>query len=364
MTDPKERFRHFNAGRANFFLVAFIALLLAAAALKLAASVILPFVIAVLLAFVIYPLVAIPERLHVPRILSILLVVALIVVALGFIGVALFSAVKSIGAVYPRYESRFNEIYRWLSALLQLPSYDDNLSLFDNLWGQLNIRNTVLNFAFSTSKSFTAFLKNAVMMLIFMIFLLMETASLRERVDAAFEKGSSGQLMRISADIMRQISRYLSLKFIISLVTGLIVGVGLKLIGLEFAVLWGIIQFILNFIPTLGSLAVGFGASLFALLQFWPDPAPIILVVAVMLGTNMIIGNILEPKIMGDNLGLSPLVVLLSLLIWGGLWDFAGMVLAVPMTMIVKIICENVPVLEPVSILLGSRKAATAKPQQ
>jgi predicted PurR-regulated permease PerM len=75
----------------------------------------------------------------------------------------------------------------------------------------------------------------------------------------------------------------------------------------------------------------------------------------------MILGSILEPKIMGDNLGLSPLVVLLSLMIWGWLWGFTGLILAVPMMVIVKIICENIPMLEPISILLGSRKAVYAK---
>jgi predicted PurR-regulated permease PerM len=79
-----------------------------------------------------------------------------------------------------------------------------------------------------------------------------------------------------------------------------------------------------------------------------------------MLGANMIIGNVLEPKIMGDNLGISPLAVLLSLTIWGFLWGFAGMILAVPMMVVVKIICENVPFLEPVSVLLGSHRSVMA----
>jgi predicted PurR-regulated permease PerM len=77
----------------------------------------------------------------------------------------------------------------------------------------------------------------------------------------------------------------------------------------------------------------------------------------------MIIGNILEPKIMGDNLGLSPLAVLMSLIIWGWLWGFAGMILAVPMTVIVKIVCENIPMLEPVSLILGSHRAIAAQKQ-
>jgi predicted PurR-regulated permease PerM len=83
-----------------------------------------------------------------------------------------------------------------------------------------------------------------------------------------------------------------------------------------------------------------------------------------MLGANQLIGNVLEPKIMGDNLGISPLVVLMSLSLWGWLWGFTGMILAVPMTVIVKIVCENIPVLEPVSVLIGSHRSVMAKREE
>jgi predicted PurR-regulated permease PerM len=199
------------------------------------------------------------------------------------------------------------------------------------------------------------------MMVLFVIFLLLEGAFFKEKVELAFEDKFSGQIKKISNSVMRQVIRYLSIKFFISLTTGLVVAFCLGLAGLEFAVLWGVIQFILNFIPNIGSIVAGVCAVMFALLQFWPEPGPVILVAFIMLGANMIIGNFLEPKIMGDNLGLSPVTVLLSLMIWGWLWGFAGLVLAVPMTMIIKIVCENIPVLEPLSILLSSHRDVSRK---
>jgi predicted PurR-regulated permease PerM len=129
----------------------------------------------------------------------------------------------------------------------------------------------------------------------------------------------------------------------------------------EFAEVWGLLQFVLNFIPSLGSIAAGVLVSIFSLAQFWPEPAPIILTMVIMNGINMIIGFGLEPKIMGESLGLSPIVILVSLMVWGWLWGFAGMVLAVPMMVIIKIVCENFSVLEPISILLSSRRAVLAK---
>jgi predicted PurR-regulated permease PerM len=272
----------------------------------------------------------------------------------------LFSSVRGILTLYPKYEDRLTEIYRYLGRFFELP-YDEHLSFFENLWGQLGIRSRVRLITLSLSNTFLTFLKDALMVTIFVVFLLFEAVFFKEKIETAFEGKHAGRIKKMTGDIMKEIGRYLSIKFIISLVTGLVVGIALRCVGLEFTVLWGIAQFILNFIPVLGSIAVGVAASVFALLQFWPDPGPVIAVVVIMLAANMVIGNVLEPKIMGDNLGISPIVVLFSLLVWGGLWGFAGMILAVPMMVIIKIVCESIPVLEPISIILGSRKAVMAK---
>jgi predicted PurR-regulated permease PerM len=358
--DRKNFFRRFNSGRVNFFLLAFIAFVLAGAVLKLTSALILPFTIAVLLAFVLNPMVTFLGRRHISRIFAILFSVFLILAGLYFFAMVLFSSGRLILSLYPKYEERLTEIYISVADFFDL-SYNDQLSFIENLWAQLGIRNRIRYFTLYFSNSFIGFLKDAFMMVLFVIFLLFEGAYFRDRIELAFEDKFSGQIRKITGDVMRQVTRYLSVKFFISLGTGIIVSIGLGFIGLEFAVLWGIIQFILNFIPVIGSIAVGFGAGIFALLQFWPEPGPVIWVVAVMLGVNMIIGNILEPKIMGDNLGLSPVTILLSLIIWGWLWGFAGLILAVPMTMITKIFCENITVLEPFAVLFGSRREVMRK---
>jgi predicted PurR-regulated permease PerM len=262
--------------------------------------------------------------------------------------------------MYPRFESRLTEIYVSVAGLFDL-SYDSHLSFIENLWAQLGVRTRIRNYTLSLSNSFIGLLKDAFMVVVFLVFILLEAAHMKEKLVLAFENKWAGQIERLSNSIVRQVMKYLSTKFLLSLATGLVVGVGLQLVGLEFAVFWGLIQFVLNFIPVIGSIAVGAFATLFALLQFWPEPTPIILTGLIMLGVNQLIGNVLEPKIMGDNLGISPLAVLLSLTIWGYLWGFAGMILAVPMTVIVKIVCENVPVLEPVSVFLSSPRSVMTK---
>ncbi|MDR1029471.1 MAG: AI-2E family transporter [Treponema sp.] len=356
----KDEFERLHSHKGIVLFLIFITCIIAGMVLKLTAPVILPFTIALFLAMVLNPLVGLLERWRLPRIVSIILAIGLIMAALYLIGVVLFSSVRTILTLYPRYERRLTEIYVALAGFFEF-SYDEHLSFFDNLWGQLGVRSRILGMTLALSNGFIGFLQEALMVVLFMTFLLLETTFFKEKIELAFEHKLSGQIKKIGADVVRQISRYLSAKFFISLATGIVVAIGLSLTGLEFAVLWGFIQFILNFIPNIGSIATGVGVVLFALLQFWPEPGPVIVTALIMLGANMIIGNIVEPKIMGDNLGIAPIAVLMSLMLWGWLWGFVGMILAVPMTVICKILCENIPMLEPVAIFLGSRKAVLAK---
>ena len=356
-------FKQFNSGRAVLFLVALIALFMTGAVLKLIAVVILPFVIAVFLALAMTPMVQLLVKLKIPRAFSIILAGLIVIAGLMVFGVVFFNSARSILRVYPYYEARMTEIFIWLSAFFDL-SFDDELSFLQNVWAQAGIRTQIQIYTFTLTNQFMNFIRDAVMVVLFLVFLLFEAALIKEKLSVAFEGKWAGNIWKMSTDIMHQVSRYISIKFFLSLITGLIVGVFLQFIGMEFAAVWAILQFFLNFIPTLGSIAIGVLVSLYALIQFWPEPGPVFLTVLVMLGTNMVIGNILDPKITGDGLGLSPITILLSLIIWGWIWGFAGMVLAVPMMVIIKIGCENFPVLEPISILLGSRRSVLAKKAQ
>ena len=352
-------FKTFHSGQAVFFLMLFICFIFAAAVLKLASSVILPFTIAILLSSAMYPLVKVLDKIKVPRFVSILLVVMIIVTGLYVFGIILFSSGRMIAAQYPKYEYRLTEIYIWIANLFELP-YNQDLSFWENLWGQLGIRNWVRDFTFSFSNHVVGFASDAVIVVLFVVFILMEANYFKEKLDIAFENRST-QINKIGHDVISQVTRYLTAKFLISLANGLIFAVGFYLVGLEFAFVWGVVQFLLNFIPNLGSIVAGVIISFFALIQFWPDPAPIIIVISIILVVNLILCNIFDPKIIGDHVGISPLMILVSLAIWGWIWGFAGMVLAVPMTVIIKIVCENIPIMEPVSIILGSRKSVHVK---
>jgi len=349
----------YHSGRTVLVLMIFLCCVIAMAVLKIASSVILPFTIAALLAFVFLPMIKALDKIRCPRFLSILLVVIIIISGMYLFGMVIFSSGRMIAAQWPNFEYRFQVIYNWAAEIFEL-SNDTELTFWQNLWGQEIIRNFIRDFTISSSNIFLRFLSSAVLVVLFIVFILMEAGFIKEKLMVAFEN-HIGNVEGMGNELISQVTRYLTAKFLISLANGLIFAGAFFLVGLEFAVVWGVIQFLLNFIPTLGSIAAGVIISLFALLQFWPDPAPIIIVIAVILAVNMILGNILDPKIVGDHVGISPLVILISLSLWGYIWGFAGMVLAVPMTVIIKIICENIPIMEPVSVLIGSRKSVLTK---
>jgi len=146
-------FKTFHSGRAVFFMMVFICVIFAAAVLKIASTVILPFTIAVLLAFVMSPLIAAMSKIRFPLIVSILLVVFLIIIGMYILGMVLFSSGRIVVARLPNYESRFNEIYVWVAKLLDLPN-NQELSFYQNLWGQVGIRTFVRNFTHLLVQSF------------------------------------------------------------------------------------------------------------------------------------------------------------------------------------------------------------------
>ena len=163
--------------------------------------------------------------------------------------------------------------------------------------------------------------------------------------------------MRVSniiSDIIQQVTKYISVKFFISLLTGIFAYIGCVCVGLDFPIIWAFIAFVLNFIPNFGSIISVILTTVFAVLQFWPNPTKMIITLFFMTAINFCLGNIIEPRVQGKNLGLSPFIIIASLSVWGYIWGFVGLILAVPMMVTLKIICENFSLLQPVSVIIGS----------
>lgn len=349
MLKPPKRF-----ASANFFLMMFLTITVALGVMKIAAKVLIPIVVAMLLSCVLVPIAnMLNKKLKLPYYFCVGLGMLILLLIVFGAGTLLVSSLGTIANQYPKYEERFMTIFENIAKIFNL-RFDRELGLAINLWNQTIIRDFIQNFALSFSTKTISVVKDILMTFLFLIFFMSEFRNLNEKIELAFADIMPNKIRNIISNIITQVTRYLSVKFYVSLITGVIVYIGCICVRLDFPIVWGFLAFVMNFIPAIGSILSTVLTCLFALLQFWPSMNEFIVVVFVMLGVNMLIGNIIEPKIQGENLGLSPLVIIISLSVWGWIWSFIGMILAVPIMVVVKIICENVDMLNPVSILLGN----------
>ncbi|MBR0097916.1 MAG: AI-2E family transporter, partial [Synergistaceae bacterium] len=162
----------------------------------------------------------------------------------------------------------------------------------------------------------------------------------------------------ILATISEQVSHYLGTLTLISVVTGICAWVVLTMLGVQLAAGWGVLTVLLNFIPTVGSIIATIPPVVMAIIQFSPGFFKPLLVLVLLTTIQVVIGNVITPKVVGDRLGVSPVMILLSLLLWGMIWGIPGMLLSVPIISIIKIVCENIPQLWPIAILMGTGEAA------
>lgn len=348
-----------NYEKGIFYLQIGIAVILCGMILKIAASVVIPVVISIILSCAFLPLVkGINKKLKCPWVICVILVSLLFIVFVAIFSTIIFSSINTIINQYGNYESKFLSIYRELAIRLGLP-FDERRSFIENIWQQEGVRNWVRDFTISFSSDVINISKIVGVIFLFVVFLLLEIKFTREKIGYMFKKNFSNRVLIITNKIIRDVVRFLSIKFFISFATGFLVYLSCYMMRVDFAIMWGFFAFILNFIPTFGSIFSVVVTTLFTALQFWPNSLPIIVVFCAMASINMVLGNIVEPRIEGKSLDVSPYVILVSLTFWGWMWGFIGLILAVPVMVVLKIICENVSFLHPFAIILGNRAEDT-----
>lgn len=197
------------------------------------------------------------------------------------------------------------------------------------------------------------FMKGLFLVVIYMLFIFAEQAVFRRKI-LEISGGRAGEAREILEGIARGIQRYLGIKTVISLATGATCYVGLVLLDIPFALLFGFVTFLLNYIPTFGSIIAGIFPTLTALALEENSLSTAVLVALLYIATNAFFGTFLEPRILGRELNLSPLVVLVSVVAWAGLWGVPGTFLAVPLTSAIQIILANFENTRPIAVLLSS----------
>lgn len=189
--------------------------------------------------------------------------------------------------------------------------------------------------------------------LIYLVFLLAEKVSFPERIKRAFGDAEGGRVLGIVASINDAIAQYIAVKTFVSFLAGAASYVVLLIFQVEFAVMWGILIFLLNFIPYLGSLVATAAPILLSFVQF-DEPWKGLVIGLLLIGIQQGIGMFIEPRMAGQKLGVSPLLILLSLAFWGLVWGVVGMILAVPLLVTIKIILDNIPETKPVAALMSN----------
>ena len=332
-------------------LLALACLVVISAGIKAAQAIVVPFLLALLLALILSPLMSALIKRSVPAGLAILLALVLLVVAGGLLAIVLGSSINDFVRDLPQFQDRLNALtaraFAGLTTLgLEQPG-DHILDTFNP--------GSVLKLAGTALASLSGLMTNGFLILLTTTFLLGEGLVLNRKMHAAL--GEEDKLHETFEQIASSIQHYMGLKSIISLGTGAVVVVWLWILGIDYPVMWGLLAFLLNFIPNVGSLIAAVPAVLFALVQLGPVSA--LLAGAGYFGINTLLGSIIEPRIMGHGLDLSPLVVFISLIFWGFLLGPVGMLLSVPLTVVVKLILETAESTHRIAILLGGSKPAT-----
>ncbi len=351
--DDTENLNQNKTANRIFYLILFLAVVLAGFLCKTMSAVLIPVVLSILLSFVFLPIIKkLNVKTGIPWVISSLIIVLLFFIAILGLTSLLVSSLTGIISEYPKYENRFMSIYQIIANNLDL-EIDNTKSLFQNLWASLKVREYTQKLAVMLSSGVISFSKTIFLISIMTAFILLEMRLTKRKLHYAFKENRE-KVTRISNQIINQTMRYISIKFFISLSTGILCGLASLIIGLDFPIVWGFLAFIMNFIPIFGSIiSVGL-TTIFSLIQFYPNWGKTIFVLVFMTSVNMVLGNILEPRIEGKNLGISPVIILISLSLWGYIWGFTGMLIAVPLMVIIKIVCENIDYLKGLAILIGN----------
>jgi len=340
-----------NVHKIIAFMLGVILIFAIGTVLKIAQTVFIPLILAVLLSYIVEPAINGMTKIKIPRIIAIIIVLLIMFGVLYLIGLFLYSSINSLLREFPKYQRKFEDLLVVVNNLLgeHLPS---SIHLLDRIDWAARVRTTLVQI----SESFVGFLRHLFVIIIFLIFLLSEKPFFKKKLSDAFQMNMNLRIGKILDHINQQIGRYLIIKFFISLLTGFLFWISFVIIGLDFALIFGVMAVLFNFIPSIGSIVITVLTILMSFIQFYPSWGPII---AVTVTTNVIqtlVGNILDPKISGEQLNISPFLILVSLIFWGWLWGIIGMFLAVPLAVVMKIICENIPSLKPISVIMGSGK--------
>jgi predicted PurR-regulated permease PerM len=326
-------------------MINFAAFIIVVAGLKAATQLLVPFLLAVFIAVLCAPMMIWLKKKRMPSTVSVLLVAVLFFLITATLGTIIGSSLSAFYQDLPEYEQKLQQQGAGILATLRGFGIDVDETVYSNYIDP----GAAIKMVGTIFSGLGGVLTNAFLILFTVVFILLEASDFPEKFRRAL--GSKTNALDYFQNFSGSVQRYLLIKTLVSMGTGVFVGIMLAWIGVDYAILWAVIAFLLNFIPNIGSIIAAVPPMLIALIQLGPMSS--LLVAGLYVVTNVVFGNVIEPRFMGRSLGLSTLVVFVSLIFWGWIFGPVGMLLSIPLTIMVKIGLENSEKNRWLAVLLG-----------
>ena len=331
-------------------LINLAAFVVVVAGIMSAKSIIIPFLLAAFLAIICAPPLYWLRTKGVPAFVSILLLVLLVLVMETALAGLISSSIADFSTAMPLYQERLTvmlkDLIHWAAG--------HGIELTEKVIMEQFDPGRLMRLAANMLNNLFSVLTNTFMIMLTLVFILLEATGFPDKLRAM--AGQADSSLQEYGEIIKGVNRYLGLKVITSLATGVIVWIGLLAIGVDFALMWAMVAFLLNSVPAIGSIIAAAPPMLLALIQLGPPGS--LATASLYLATNIAIGSIIEPRIMGSGVGLSALVIFVSMIFWGWVLGPVGMLLSVPLTMTLKIALATHEKTRHIALLLGSNTEA------
>lgn len=329
-------------------LTSLAAFVIVVGGMKIAAPLLVPLLLALFIAILIASPYAWLHDKGLPRWLALLTVLIIFCSAVYLIGSLIGSSIQEFTVRFPVYQERLRAMTPVLLSWLPQIGIGDSTKLMVEYLDP----GKVMGVAATVFSGMQSLLANGFLIMITVVFILLEAPAIPDKWRAAHATGrNADESLARFRSAAHNVNRYMAIKTTTSLLTGIFITLWLWLIGVDYPLLWGVMAFLLNFIPNIGSLIAAIPVVLLALVQLGIGACA--LTALAYLVVNMVIGSFVEPRMMGKGLGLSTLVVFISLILWGWVLGVVGMLLSVPLTIAMKIALDSNQDTKWMAIMLG-----------
>jgi AI-2 transport protein TqsA len=319
--------------------VGILVLFLVGVFLKLARPILVPFALALFFSFAVSPALDFLVRRKVPKAVALVIILILSFTVLYLVGTVFYSGGKSLAEELPSY----TEMVRGFLAKIDTLVPDPRLKVGLTEWIQGFNIGSAGTFLLSKLGPFFSFMSGLLLVFVFMTFILARRGRMAGKVDEAFQPGQASAVSRTVVRIDCEVQKYLAAKTLTNLLIGILVASVLALFGVRFALVFGVLSVLFNYVPTLGAVVSVALPVLLALFLEGGLTLKVLFVLILLVAIHAVLHRVLERRLLAKELSLSPLLVLFSLFFWAWLWGIPGMILAVPILTATRILFENVP---------------------